>query len=73
MDREELMATLEDNECLVADGLEDALIGFVEGAGIAMKAVYDRNKCIEKFMADGSDRRRSGGMVWIQRYRSVRR
>ena len=42
---EELMQELEDNECLLADGYEGALIGISEGANPV--AVYDVDKCIE--------------------------
>ena len=42
---EELMQQLEDNECLLADGYEGALIGITEGSNPV--AVYDSDKCIE--------------------------
>tara|TARA_R110000744_G_scaffold10378_2_gene32446 strand:- start:176 stop:427 length:252 start_codon:yes stop_codon:yes gene_type:complete len=45
MINEELMQELEDNECLLADGYEGALIGLSEGGNPV--AVYDSNKCIE--------------------------
>ena len=37
-------------EALTADGYDDALIGYVERAGQAPVALYDRNKCIEVLM-----------------------
>ena len=42
---EELMQNLEDNECLLADGYESALIGISEGGNPV--AVYDSAKCIQ--------------------------
>lgn len=43
-------------ECWMAEGLDDALIGFGEQAGQTV-AVYDCEKCVEIFMQrDGMDR-----------------
>tara|TARA_R110002051_G_scaffold30319_8_gene70205 strand:+ start:2681 stop:2932 length:252 start_codon:yes stop_codon:yes gene_type:complete len=42
---EELMIQLEDNECLLADGYDSALIGISEGGNPV--AVYDSDKCIK--------------------------
>ena len=53
MDIEELMCVLEDNECLVADGLESALVGYAERAGMSLCAAYDLDKCIEALMKTG--------------------
>ena len=39
MDREELQLELQDNECLLADGFETALIGITDG--INPVAIYD--------------------------------
>ena len=45
-----------DEEVWVADGLEDALMGYGEQAGQTV-AVYDYDKCLEIFMQrDGMDR-----------------
>jgi hypothetical protein len=45
-----------DPEMLLADGLEDALIGYVERFGQPALALYDRDKCIEILMTrDGMD------------------
>ena len=41
--------TGEEVECWVADGLEDALLGYGE-QGMHTVAVYDYDKCIEIFM-----------------------
>ena len=40
-----LMMALEDNECLLADGFDSALIGITEGPNPV--AVYDINRMIE--------------------------
>ena len=37
-------------EMLLADGFEDALIGYVERFGCPTVALYDREKCIEVLM-----------------------
>lgn len=42
---EELMQQLSDNECLLADGYESALIGITEGSNPV--AVYDMDLCIK--------------------------
>ena len=38
------MLALEENECLLADGFEDALIGITEGMNAV--AVYDYESCV---------------------------
>jgi len=48
IDREILMQDLIDNECLLADGLEDALIGISDGPNPV--AIYDSELCIKVFM-----------------------
>ena len=45
---EELMDQLIDNECLLADGYDSALIGITEGANPV--AVYDKELCIKSLM-----------------------
>tara|TARA_R110002167_G_scaffold126382_1_gene307097 strand:- start:3337 stop:3588 length:252 start_codon:yes stop_codon:yes gene_type:complete len=45
MINEELLSHLSDNECLLADGYESALIGITEGGNPV--AVYEVNKCLE--------------------------
>lgn len=57
MEREELLEVLEQNEAVVADGFEDALIGYVERAvGMGPVALYDKDKCIQILMErDGMD------------------
>lgn len=36
-----------DEEILLADGFEDALLGYMERAGGMLCAAYDRDKCIQ--------------------------
>ena len=43
-----------ENECLIADGLDDALIGVTNKDGV-MVAVYDIGKCINLFAKDMSE------------------
>tara|TARA_R110000751_G_C13490460_1_gene449022 strand:+ start:330 stop:578 length:249 start_codon:yes stop_codon:yes gene_type:complete len=50
MIKEELMETLEENECLLADGFNEALIG-VRMSNTPV-AVYSYIKCIEILMRD---------------------
>ena len=52
MDKDELMEELTDNECLIADGFNDALIGISEGMNPV--AVYDTDKCIDILMKDSN-------------------
>ena len=49
-DKDELMEELTVNECLVADGFDNALIGITEGSNPV--AVYDTDKCIQVLMED---------------------
>jgi len=51
MDREELQLELQDNECLLADGFDSALIGITDGLNSV--AVYDSNLCIELLIKEG--------------------
>ena len=44
MDKEQLMEVLEEEECLTADGFDDALVGFTCGPN--MVAVYDIQRMI---------------------------
>ena len=50
IDKEMLMEALTEEECLLADGYEDALIGITEGMNPV--AVYNTDKCIEILMRD---------------------
>jgi hypothetical protein len=43
-----------DDEILLADGFDEALMGFGEIGG-KFVAVYDRRKCIDALMVDGMD------------------
>lgn len=45
---EMIMQVLEDNDCLLAEGFEDALVGHTHGSNIV--AVYDYERCIEILM-----------------------
>ncbi len=51
MDREELQLELQDNECLLADGFETALIGITDGMNPV--AIYDTFLCIKVLMEEG--------------------
>jgi len=51
IDKEQLMEILADEECLTADGFEDALVGCTYGANVV--AVYDINKMIEILVEEG--------------------
>tara|TARA_R110002020_G_scaffold112277_1_gene258512 strand:- start:80 stop:322 length:243 start_codon:yes stop_codon:yes gene_type:complete len=48
---EKLKDVLEENDCLIADGLDSALIGVTDKDGV-MVAVYDIAKCINVFAKD---------------------
>ena len=50
MDKDELMEELTTNECLLADGFDNALIGITEGLNPV--AVYDTDKCIDILMKE---------------------
>tara|TARA_R110000796_G_scaffold220867_1_gene336926 strand:- start:23 stop:289 length:267 start_codon:yes stop_codon:yes gene_type:complete len=47
---EELLSHLSDNECLLADGYESALIGITEGSNPV--AVYDIDLCIKSLIKE---------------------
>lgn len=58
MERSELLERLADlnPDALLADGLEDALIGYTINTHHAIVAVYDFDKCIEVLVTrDGMD------------------
>ena len=52
---EDLLADLaeENPEALLADGFEDALIGYTCNHHHPVVAVYDLNACVQKLMEDG--------------------
>ena len=50
MINEELIQHLSDNECLLADGYESALIGITEGSNPV--AVYDIDLCIKSLIKE---------------------
>ena len=43
-----IMQVLEDNDCLLAEGFEDALVGHTQGANTV--AVYDYDECVSILM-----------------------
>lgn len=53
-DRQELERYLGDihPEAMLADGLEDALIGVAYRAGMSAVALYDRDRCLEVLVRD---------------------
>ena len=51
MDREELMETLAEEECLTADGFDSALVGCTYGANVV--AVYDVDQMVAVLMEEG--------------------
>lgn len=53
IDKDHLMEILEEEECLTADGFDEALVGCTYGANVV--AVYDINKMIEILMEDGTN------------------
>jgi len=53
IDKEHLMEILAEEECLTADGFDDALVGCTYGANVV--AVYDINKMVEILMEEGTD------------------
>ena len=52
-DWDQLMEVLEQEECLLADGFDDALVGY--STGIDTKAVYDVGKMIDVLVSQGMD------------------
>ena len=50
-DKKELWLHLEDYECLLADGFDDAVIGVT--FGIEPKAVYSVTKCLDILVEEG--------------------
>ena len=42
-----MLAAEANEDMLFADGFDDALIGYMERAGMPSVACYDKNKCIE--------------------------
>ena len=47
-----LLAAEINEEMLFADGFDDALIGYIERAGMPSVACYDKHKCIEILAED---------------------
>lgn len=44
-----------DEELLIADGLDDAIIGVARRGGGTYVVAYDEEKCLDIFMEDGMD------------------
>ena len=62
--REELSVLNPD--ALMADGFDDAAVGYTEGANRPLVAVYDIDKCIEILVArDGIDRERAEDFLYF--------
>ena len=55
-ERADALAELLGGEVLQADGLDDAIIGYVERCGETIRLVYDREKAIDILMNDIGDR-----------------
>ena len=53
IDKEQLMEVLAEEECLTADGFDDALVGFTCGANTV--AVYDMSRMIDILIAEGME------------------
>jgi|TARA_R100000081_G_C4670153_1_gene92073 hypothetical protein len=53
IDKEQLMEVLAEEECLTADGFDDALVGFTCGANTV--AVYDMSRMIDILVAEGME------------------
>ena len=53
IDQEHLMDILAEEECLTADGFDDALVGCTYGSNVV--AVYDINKMVEVLICEGMD------------------
>ena len=53
MNKEELMEVLAEEECLTADGFDEALVGCSYGANVV--AVYDIDRVIEILVEEGMD------------------
>ena len=53
IDKEDLMEILAEEECLTADGFDDALVGCTYGANVV--AVYDIDRVIEILVEVGMD------------------
>lgn len=53
MTREELVEVLTENEAITFDGLESALVGVGQQHSRNTVAIYDRDLCIEAFVAQG--------------------
>ena len=53
IDKEHLMEVLAEEECLTADGFDDALVGCTYGANVV--AVYDIQRMIDVLVNEGMD------------------
>ena len=62
--RQRLIHDLEVNECMLADGLNDALIGMTAGM-FGTVAVYDYDKCVQILMAK-QDMTTTEAIEWME-------
>ncbi len=46
MNRDELDMILKENNCIISPQFAEALCGYVQGAGMEIKAVYDFDLCL---------------------------
>lgn len=51
--RENLMIQIEENGCIIADGLDQAIIGVTAGAN--MQVVYSSALILHQYLSDGMD------------------
>jgi hypothetical protein len=52
-DRVQLMQTIEENECIIADGLDHAIVGVTAGSN--MQVVYSSALIIHQYLLDGME------------------
>ena len=59
------MEFIKENECLIADGLDDAIIGVTAGINPqSMCVVYDYHKCVDIFIQQGMSWREA--IEWME-------
>lgn len=50
MEQEKIITMLEQEEAVIADGLDSCIIGITDNAGMAVRAVYSAQKVVELLM-----------------------
>ena len=55
MDRQEQLDYLRENEAVLYDEFEDALIGVSDNTCTPIRAIYDSNRCVEILMSNSID------------------